>query len=338
MQKEGSRAVELVKEKQENIIITGGAGFIGSNMAEHHIKRGDNVTVIDNLSTGFQKNLSHLEKNPHFTFIHSDVQTCVELPDLLKSSNRVYHLAATVGNEQVLKHPFSTLMNNTTACQKLLELAVENNPEIRVIVASSSEVYGFSLSEVLSEEDILCLSSPHEMRSEYAISKLLDESFSHVFHKKYNLPVTAVRLFNTAGVNQSAHYGMVVPRFIKQALSGDDLTVIGDGSHKRCFSDIRDIVIMLDELASNANASGKTINLGSDEEISIDDLANLIINLSNTDSSISYVNSSEVYGHEFRDITHRKPNLKLLYDYIDHQPKWKIKDTILQLIQTYQRK
>lgn len=318
-----------------HIFITGGAGFLGSHLTEYHLNKGDKVTIIDNLSTGRKKNIIPFMDNPNFIFFENDMLTWDGLDNIVASSDRIYHFAASVGNKYVLEDPFKTLMNNINLCQHLLESVANCNRKATILIASSSEVYGFPLASIFNEPDILCLAPPAQKRSEYALSKTVNESMAKVYHEKYQLRLIVIRFFNTIGPNQIPDYGMVVPRFIQQALAGEPITVIGEGTDTRCFADVRDIVCILDDLAENESIIGKTVNVGDDTEIAITTLAEKVIRLSESQSKIVRVPAESVYGQQFAASNHRRPNLRFLYSLIKHRPIWDIDKTLLDLIQRY---
>lgn len=317
----------------QKILITGGAGFIGSHLAQHHLEKGDAVFCIDNLTTGSESNFSEFKNSASFTFKTSDILTMSDLDQAVSWATRIYHLAAIVGVYRVLENPVDVLSVNVGACERVLQAASVLNKPPRIIIASSSEVYGLGAGALLSEKAKLIVEPDFNGRACYAMSKLANEAFSLAYNKKAHLPVTVVRLFNTIGERQSGRYGMVVPRFISQALKNEPLTIYGDGKQTRSFGNVKDVVMALDKLADNHDSVGEIINVGSDEEVSIHFLAELVIRLTKSQSKIEYIPYEKAYGIFFEDIKQRRPDLKKLRQYIDFQPSWTLEKTIKDLIQ-----
>lgn len=313
------------------ILITGGAGFIGSHLVEYHLKKGDIVYAIDDLSSGVESNIASFKNNSNFHFTQANILTWTEMDEIVSKIDRIYHMAAIVGVYKVLEEPEQVLIVNILGCEKLLQSVKKHNPKARVIIASSSEVYG-PHTEELSETTNLIIEASAKNRWHYAVSKLTDESFTLAFHHKFNMSITAIRLFNTIGPRQVGRYGMVVPRFVKQAVDNKPITVFGSGNQTRSFCDVRDTVIMLDKLAENEKSIGEIINVGNDREITITDLALLVKALAKSDSEIQYIPYKEAYGENYVDIQRRKPNLTKLFTYIDFQYHWKLEDSIQYLI------
>ena len=267
-----------------NILITGGAGFIGSHLVEFHLKKGDEVFVVDNLSTGSVKNIESFLKNPRFHFEEDDLLTWKNLSDRTFWADRIYHLAAMVGMYYLLANPVETLVNNILGCERLLRTMTEGGLQARLIVVSSSEIYGPSKKSHLSENDMLLFKAEAGSKWPYATSKFMEEMFSLAYACSKGVKVTLIRLFNTIGPRQRAHYGMVVPRFIEQAVSNEPITVYGSGMQTRSFCDVRDVTVALDTIANNATTIGEIINLGNDEPISINNLAKTIKRLAKSGS------------------------------------------------------
>lgn len=314
-----------------NILITGGAGFIGSNLANYHLAKEDNVIVIDNLSTGSIKNIQQLVNLPNFTFYQEDIVTWKGLGKLLKEIDRIYHLAAVVGMFNVISEPVKTLQVNGWGTLRLFEHIVEQKVKPQVLVASSSEVYG-NQQGVIEETTPIVLENSSKNHASYASSKLFEESVAFSYHKKYNIPATVLRIFNTIGRNQTGQYGMVVPRFVKHAVKNEDLTIYGDGTQQRSFCDVRDLVVLLDKVAENKGLVGYVINVGKSDEISIYDLANRIKTLSHSRSALKYIPFSEVYQDEYLFIKKRLPSVKKLLDYTSYHYKWTLEETLKDLI------
>ncbi len=319
-------------EKEKKILITGGAGFIGSNLVNYHLNKGDIVTVIDDLSTGTFDNIKQHQENKNFKFIESHLLTCKQIAAEIKKTELIYHLAFTVGVKYVLDHPFEVLHDNLKTCERILDLAKEHNPNTRIIIASSSEVYG-NQKETLAENMELKIPSPIHLRSQYPICKLSNEAQGLAYYRKYGLPITIVRLFNTIGENQMGRYGMVVPRFIKQALSKEPITVYGSGEQRRCFCDIKDQINILSKIVDCEKSIGMILNSGNNNEISIKELAEKIRQLTNSESEIIYQSYKEAYGHEFEDIQRRVPDLNLLKEHIEVDFQWSLDKTLNNLIQ-----
>jgi len=314
-----------------NIFITGGAGFIGSHLAEYHLKKNDAVWVLDDLSTGTYENIRSFQDNPNFQFEEGDILTWNRLEEIVKWADRIYHMAAVVGVFRVLKDPLRVLSVNTSGCVRLLEVVHQVGKKNRVIVASSSEVYGPSQKN-LNEADNLIIESHASCRWNYPVSKLSDEAYSLSYHQQCHLPITIVRLFNTIGLRQSGQYGMVVPRFIKQAIQNEPIRVFGSGNQTRSFCDIRDTVVFLDQLAHTERSIGEIVNVGNDNEITINLLAEKIKRISNSHSSIQHISYQEAYGVEYIDIPKRRPDLSKLFQLIEYRPQWDIDQSLDYLI------
>jgi UDP-glucose 4-epimerase len=316
------------------VLVTGGAGFIGSHIAEYHIKKGDQVHVIDNLSTGSLDNVSSLLENKNFTLVQDDVLTGDKLKKLVVQVDRIYHMAAVVGMFTVLRDPQKTLATNIAGSERLLRAVVETKRKPQIIIASSSEVYGVNIcADGHKEDDQLTIGSPAKSRWNYAISKLADEAFGLTYHREHNLPILVIRFFNTVGPRQRGTYGMVLPRFVEQAISGKPITVFGDGNQIRCFINIYDTVRLLDLLANKSDAYGQIFNIGSDHEISIMELAKLVKKLSNSKSEIKTVSYQDAYNKDYEDIKRRKPNLMKLRSYIPVAFNIELEQTIKELIE-----
>ncbi len=314
------------------VLITGGAGFIGSHLTEYHLAKGDEVFVVDDLSTGTRDNISHFEKNKNLRFEVADILTWPGIWDAGKWADRVYHLAAVVGVFRALSDPIKVLATNVAGCERLLR-AVHLNPRKPVtLIASSSEVYGFNPSLLLQEENDFMLKSSALIQRSYAISKLTDEAFAVAYATKFNDNIIIVRLFNTIGPRQTGRYGMVVPRFIKQAVHNKPITIYGDGKQRRSFCDVRDTITMLDRLTATPLAIGKIINVGNSHEVSIEELAQLVRALTNSQSTFKYLSYQEAYGMAFEDTLRRKPDLTRLHELISYDYRWTLTDTLKDLI------
>ncbi len=319
------------------ILITGGAGFIGSNLATYHLKKKDEVIVIDNLSTGHMDNIKNLMKHPEFSFYKKNLLTWKGLSQALENVDRVYHLAAIVGMFHVLSHPLETLQVNINATMKLMETIHKLGVKPLVIVASSSEVYG-NQHQDLHEGLPLILENTQTNHAAYAISKLCDESIAMAFWHKFQIPTITLRIFNTVGRNQLSRYGMVLPRLIKQAMSNENITVFGDGTQRRSFCNVIDTVNLIDLLANNPHAVGEVVNVGNNEEISINSLAIKIKELCASHSSITHIPFEEVYHHEYMHITERKPDLTKLLSLTPYTYQWNLEQTIIDMYSYYKSK
>jgi UDP-glucose 4-epimerase len=288
-----------------HILVTGGAGFIGSHLVERLLSEGKSVVVIDDLSTGALENLKTVQHHPRLRIVVSRVSQCAELPALVAGAESVYHLAAAVGVELVVRSPILTLQTNVHETEVLLEAAAAT--AVPILVASTSEVYGKSQKDAFSEEDDLLIGPPHQARWGYACSKLMDEFLALAYAQEKHLPVTIVRLFNTVGPRQTGRYGMVLPRFISAALAGQPLRVYGDGAQSRCFCYVRDTVESLVRLQARPAARGQIFNIGSTEEVTIHDLARRVIARLRSRSPIELVPYSQAYAPGFDDMRRRRP-------------------------------
>jgi UDP-glucose 4-epimerase len=316
-----------------HVLITGGAGFIGSHLTEHHLSLGDQVYVVDNLSTGSLANLKPFRGNTAFRFAEADILHWNGLGEAVAWADRIYHMAAVVGVKKVLEDPVAVMETNMTGTERILH-AIHNggwNPQ--VIIASTSEVYGFNPESSFAETDHMVLPSAGRLRWAYAVTKLADEFLAFSYARKYGLNIVVVRLFNTIGPNQVGHYGMVVPRFVKQAVHNEPLTIYGEGDQTRSFCDVRDTVVALDRLAGCPEAWGEVVNVGNDQEISIRDLAELIVERASSTSPLQFVSYKDAYGEEFEDVTHRRPVLNKLRALTGFEPEWTLNASLDDLIE-----
>lgn len=315
-----------------HVFISGGAGFIGSHLTEYHLNKGDKVHVLDNLSTGRLENLQPFLDNPQFKFSQNDVINWPDLSSAIAWADRVYHLAAVVGVQRVLEDPVRVMNTNMAGTERLLNTVDKSIWSPQVLLASSSEVYGFNDASPYSESDSLVFASGGRLRWSYALTKLADEYLGFAYHRGHKMDVKIVRLFNTVGPRQVGRYGMVLPRFVKQAVNNEAITVFGDGKQTRSFCDVRDTVVALDLLAGCDQAAGEVVNVGNDREISINYLADLVCERANSKSTISRLSYGEAYGEEFEDIRRRRPLLDKLKGYTGFKPKWTLEQTIDDLI------
>ena len=313
-------------------LITGGAGFIGSHLSQYLLETGHSVVVIDNLATGKRSNIARLEKNSNFTFIEHELSTFPKIEEIIQIVDGIFHLAATVGVKNVLDRPLHTVQNNLRASECVLEFAAKHSK--KVVFTSSSEVYGKSTKKVFAEDDTLLVSPPGQMRWVYATTKIMEESLVMSYLTEKMLPATVVRLFNTVGNRQSAEYGMVIPRFLEQALAGEDVTVYGDGSQRRCFVYVKDVVLGLLQLMECTQAHGQVVNLGSTEIMTIRQLAELIIEKTHSSSKIVYIPYSVLASSGYDDIVYRQPDLIKAQQLIAFQPKHDISQILEIMLQS----
>jgi len=301
------------------ILVTGGAGFIGSHLSEKLISDGHNITVIDSLSTGLASNLSKLHRLNGFEFVNGTILNTKLLNSLVAKSDYVFHLAAAVGVFNIVNNPLASLQINIRGTENVLEAAYEN--KIPVFITSSSEVYGKNISNSLKESDDRILGSPTTLRWSYSEAKAIDESLAYSYYVEKQLPTRIVRFFNTVGPRQLGTYGMVVPRFIKSALSNQPITIYGDGNQTRCFAHVYDVVDAVIAVAFAQNTVGRVINVGNNVEISMNDLAKKIIEETESKSEIVHIPYEEAYGDGFEDMERRVPNIDLINDLVGWKPK-----------------
>ena len=301
------------------ILVTGGAGFIGSHLCERLIDDGHIVTAIDNFSTGRASNLTNLVSSSNFTLIEGSILNPTILSPLIKEADYVFHLAAAVGVFNIVNNPLASLLTNIRGTENVLETAYETKTP--VFLTSSSEVYGKNISDSLKENDDRILGSPVTLRWSYSEAKAIDESLAYAYFVEKQLETRIVRFFNTVGPRQLGAYGMVVPRFVKAALANEPITIYGDGNQTRCFAHVYDVIDAVIGIAFADNTVGKVINIGNDYEISINGLANKIIEETSSKSDIVYVPYAEAYGDGFEDMERRVPNIDLIYQLVSWKPK-----------------
>ncbi len=315
------------------ILVTGGAGFIGSYIVEYHLAHHDEVYVIDDCSTGTMTNIAPFKNNPNFHFIKADILTFPELESTVCWADRIYHMAAIVGVLKVINDSERLLAINIAGTERLLRAAKLSKRRPRVLLASSSEVYGDGHAHPLREDSNLIIGEGRKMCSAYVVSKIAVEYFGLSYYQHFGLPVTILRIFNTIGPRQLGGYGMVVPRFVTQAVNQESILVYGTGEQTRSFCDVRDVVEMLDEIANNEKTIGEVINVGQDQEISINDLAQLVKKISGNLSEIKHIPYDEVYGYGFEDIMFRRPEMTKLQHSTGHNFKWNLKKSLTDLIE-----
>jgi UDP-glucose 4-epimerase len=315
-------------------LVTGGAGFIGSHLCELLLTQGHRVLAIDNLSTGRMANIAHLVGNPSFRFCRDTIMSGVVLDRLASQSDVIVHLAASVGVQRIISHPVETIENNVNGTEFVLRAALRYG--CRVLIASTSEVYGKGARIPFAEDDDVYLGPTCRNRWSYAASKMVDEFLGLAYLHEHGLPVVLVRLFNTVGPRQTGRYGMVVPRFVSQALRGKAITVYGDGTQSRCFCDVADVVRALDGLIAHPDAVGKVVNVGSHAEITIRQLAEKVKLITGSASSIRLVPYDEAYAPGFEDMQRRVPNTARVEGLLGWQPQLDLDET-LRRVQAYLR-
>jgi UDP-glucose 4-epimerase len=299
-------------------LVTGGAGFIGSHLTEHLLAAGHAVTVIDDLSTGRRENLDSVAENPRLRIIQGSITDQMLLAEAIHEIEVIYHLAAAVGVKLVADDPVHTIETNIYPTEWLLRLAVQRN--CRFFLASTSEVYGKNSKEVWTEEDDLHFGPTSKPRWAYGCSKAIDEFLALAYHQKFGLPVVIGRFFNVVGPRQVGHYGMVVPRFIEQALNGGPIVVYDDGSQVRCFAHVREVVDAVHRLVESKDTAGRIFNIGSDVPISIRELAELVAARINPAVRIEFLPYHDAYGHDFEDVRRRVPDVSRLKKAIGRGP------------------
>lgn len=314
------------------VIVTGGAGFIGSHIVEYQLKKGNQVYAIDNLSSGREQNIAPFLESPNFRFINEDIILWKDIEKIVHWADCIYHMAAVVGVFKVLEEPSRVLAVNIAGTERLLRAIHASDWKPRVILASSSEVYGPNTETVLKEETNLIIESAARNRWHYSVSKLADESFGLAYYRKFDIPITIIRFFNTIGPRQSGRYGMVAPRFVEQAVNNEPISVFGDGTQTRSFCDVRDTVVLLDQLANNPKSIGEIVNVGNDREIKIKDFAELVKECAGSRSKITLVPYDKAYGEEYVDIKSRRPDLTKLKSLTDFQYEWTYEKTLHDLI------
>lgn len=327
---EGANALPVafreVTSVAKTVLVTGGAGFIGSHLSEALLEEGHRVLVIDDLSTGRIENIAHLLGRPDFQFARTSLTDEVVLDRMASECQAVVHLAAAVGVRLIVERPVQTIETNVMGTELVLRAALRYG--CRVLLASTSEVYGKGSRIPFSESDDVLLGATDKNRWAYAASKMLDEFLGLAYFKEYGLPVVPFRLFNTIGPRQTGHYGMVVPRFMSQALRGEEMTVYGDGNQSRCFCDVRDVIRALLILLGHGSAPGRVFNVGSGEETTIRGLAERIRTVAQSSSPIVFVPYSDAYGPGFEDMQRRVPDTTRIEELAGWHPEFLLDATL----------
>jgi UDP-glucose 4-epimerase len=312
------------------VLITGGAGFIGSHLADHFVGQGDQVILLDDLSTGRLANIEHLQDRSDVEFVLGSILNADLVDHVVSRVDVVYHLAAAVGVQLIVERPLESLMTNIRGTETVIEKAHKYNK--RTIVTSTSEIYGKNTSDRLSEEDDRILGSPLKSRWSYSEAKAIDEILAYTYWREKGLETVIARLFNTVGSRQTGSYGMVVPRFVGQALRDMPITIFGDGTQTRCFCFVGDVVEGLVALGGNPGAFGRVFNLGGTEEISIRALAERVISLSDSKSQLEFISYDMAYEEGFEDMQRRVPDTTRARDLVGFDPQVGLDDIIRTVI------
>jgi UDP-glucose 4-epimerase len=316
------------------VLITGGAGFIGSHLSDAYLERGDEVFILDDLSTGSIDNIRHLKKHPRFHYTIESVHNAPVVAELVDQCDVIFHLAAAVGVKLIVESPVRTIETNVHGTEVVLAQA--NKKKKKVLIASTSEVYGLSDQIPFREDGNLVMGATTKGRWSYACSKAIDEFLALAYWREKKLPTVVARLFNTVGPRQTGQYGMVIPTFVKQALADRPITVHGDGTQSRCFGYVGDVVAALGKLMDHPAAVGEVFNIGSNEEVSITKLAERVKQLAGSRSEIHYVPYESAYGEGFEDMPRRVPDLTKIGNLVGYRPGRTLDEIILSVI-TYCR-
>ncbi len=318
-----------------NILITGGSGFIGSNLAKYHLEKKDHVWVIDSLITGKKENIEPFLSSSFFTFTKADICSYEEMEKAVLWADRIYHMAAILGQKYVIKHPVEVIEVNIKTTERVLQLASRSAKKPQVLIASSSGVYGERKGKDFIEDSVLHIEPQYFLQENYSLGKIANEMMALSYIHETGLPCVITRIFNAIGSNQTDRYGMVVPSLIKQALQGKDLTVYGDGKQTRSFCHVQDIIEGMDTLLNTKSCHGQIINIGSDREISILDLAKLIIDRTKSSSKISFIPYQEAYGMDFCDVRNRRPVLDKIRSLTGFTPRLSLEESVDQIAASF---
>ncbi len=306
------------------VFITGGAGFIGSHLADHYVNAGHTVTLLDNFSTGSKSNIAHLDSK--VTIIDGDIRNIELIDQLTKDSDLILHMAAALGVNTILESPLESMSTNITGSEVVLNAAANLNK--RIIIASTSEIYGKNPKQPLSETDDRVVGAPQKIRWTYSDAKAIEEAMAFALHQEKKLPVTTIRLFNTVGPRQTGRYGMVVPRFVQAALKNEPITIYGDGTQSRVFCHVADAVQAIATMAATDSTIGDVYNVGGTGEVTIKELAEQVIAVTGSQSKVTYTPYSEAYPAGFEDIQRRVPDISKVKSTIDWAPTKDLKQII----------
>lgn len=314
----------------QHCFITGGAGFIGSHLAELLLSAGNSISILDNLSTGRRENIAHLLNDSRVKFVQNTVENESIVAELMEKSDVCYHLASAVGVQLIVDKPVETIRTIIGGTEVVLEAAKKSRKP--VLITSSSEVYGKGSKVPFAEDDDVVMGSTRHSRWCYAYSKGIDEFLALAHHQQFGLPTVIVRLFNTVGPRQVGMYGMVLPRFVSAALKNEPLNVFGDGKQTRCFCHVSDVAQTLIKLMNTPKAVGGVFNLGSEQEISMEALAHRVIQITGSKSAVQFIPYEQAYGRKFDDLPRRVPSLKNLRSVVDFQPQFGLDQIISSVI------
>jgi UDP-glucose 4-epimerase len=306
------------------VFITGGAGFIGSHLADHYVAAGDQVTILDNFSTGSKANIAHLDDK--ITTVDGDIRNIELVESLTKNADLVLHMAAALGVNTILESPLESMSTNITGSEVVLNAAAKFNK--RIIIASTSEIYGKNPKQPLSENDDRVVGAPQKIRWTYSDAKAIEEAMAFALHQEKKLPVTTVRFFNTVGPRQTGRYGMVVPRFVHAAMKNEPITIYGDGTQSRVFCHVADAVQAIATMAATDSTIGDVYNVGGTGEVTIKQLAELVLATTGSQSVITYTPYSEAYPAGFEDIQRRVPDISKVKSAIGWAPARDLKQII----------
>ena len=306
------------------VFITGGAGFIGSHLADHYVAAGDQVTILDNFSTGSKTNIAHLEGR--VTTVDGDIRNIELVESLTKDADLVLHMAAALGVNTILESPLESMSTNITGSEVVLNAAAKFNK--RIIIASTSEIYGKNPKQPLSETDDRVVGAPQKIRWTYSDAKAIEEAMAFALHQEKKLPVTTVRLFNTVGPRQTGRYGMVVPRFVHAAMKNEPITIYGDGTQSRVFCHVADAVQAIATMATTDSTIGDVYNVGGTGEVTIKQLAQQVLAITGSESQITYTPYSDAYPAGFEDIQRRVPDISKVKSAINWVPTKDLKQII----------
>jgi len=314
-----------------NVLITGGAGFIGSHLSESMLAQGHSVCVVDDLSTGSIKNISHLLGRTGFKFVRESVRNATTMTAMVDQCDMIYHLAAAVGVQLIVDQPVHTIETNIHGSEVVLNLA--NKFARPILVASTSEVYGKNTKIPFNEDDDTTFGCTTFTRWSYACSKMVDEFLALAYHDQFGLPAIVCRFFNTVGPRQTGMYGMVVPRFVRKAMRGEPLEIFGTGTQSRCFCNVLDVVDALGKLMNCPKAIGQVINIGTTESITIEGLADKIVEMTGSKSTKLFKSYEQAYGRAFDDMLVRVPDLTKVHKLIGYKPKYTLQQTLEMVIE-----